>query len=83
MTSAVDHWYLARLKSRGEAAAFIWEGGALAYDQLYAATRSWLQRLDEEGMGLLKSTGLMKMNKEKMVTLQQSHNINNMSQVKR
>ena len=51
MTSAVDHWYLARLGSRGTAAAFIWDGGALSYDQLHVATRSWLERLDQQGIG--------------------------------
>lgn len=51
MNSAVDHWYLARLGSRGDAPAFIWEGGSLAYDQLHCATLSWLNQLDEQGIG--------------------------------
>lgn len=51
MTSAVDHWYLARLGSRRSAAAFIWDGGALTYDRLHAATLSWLARLDDQGIG--------------------------------
>lgn len=51
MTSAVDHWYLARLGSRGDAAAFIWDGGVLTYDKLYSASVSWLERLDQHGVG--------------------------------
>jgi acyl-coenzyme A synthetase/AMP-(fatty) acid ligase len=51
MTSAVDHWYLARLGSRGNVPAFIWDGGELTYDDLYAATLSWLDRLEQHGIG--------------------------------
>ena len=51
MTSAVDHWYLARLGSRADKAAFIWDGGALTYDRLHDQTTAWLRRLEQDGIG--------------------------------
>ncbi|MEP0940191.1 MAG: fatty acid--CoA ligase family protein [Rhizobiaceae bacterium] len=50
MTSAVDHWYLARLGSRGDVPAFIWGGGAMTYADLFKATVSWLNRLKQQGI---------------------------------
>ncbi|NKB51777.1 MAG: AMP-binding protein [Rhizobiaceae bacterium] len=46
MSSVPNHWYLERIGSRGNRPAFFWDGGSIAYDQLYVAAQEWMKQLD-------------------------------------
>ena len=51
MSSVSDHWYLERIGSRGDRAAFLWDDGSITYDQLHNKCVDWLDQLQQKNIG--------------------------------
>lgn len=49
--SALNHWFLNRISSRGDAAAFVSDCETVSYASVAAVARQWLEKLAEAGVG--------------------------------